>query len=523
MIKHYMKQYTIELSELMFYVFFCSLLFAKGIGLYDGQAMFKVFLLTALVGWVCKQLLTKYSMAEMIGCILLIVLGGVLYLNTHEKGALFCILLITGMKGINLRRTFQVGLVTWIFSFGGLFFLSAFHIIDSSFKVHDKLGMGRIIRWNLGYAHPNVLHISYLVLVCFIVYLLGNRFKLRHFLLLEAVNLYVFMYSLSSTGFFAASVCLCLALYWSLRKKFCKVEQLLIQLWMPACVVFSLLAPVTLREPLFGIVDRIVNTRLSLSQWFLSNQPAKLLGVDTREIVTSLRTMDNSYVFAFITHGILFFVLMVMGYMVLIYSKTRKQDGVALCLILSCLVAGITEPFLFNTSFKNLSLLFLGDMLLNRESEAKEYSFFARWNKTICIPIPDIKRLLEESIVNAKKYRKKLIIASIAIGIICAVIGYTTTKNPARYILPRTAFEYTNDIPETYYLTAEDDVPQTGDLVMGYINETTDMVPFTGNITVVERFRNTVSFGLIAVLLTYVTGSIYLQRRDLLKSMEQQK
>ena len=295
----------------------------------------------------------------------------------------------------------------------------------------------------------------------------------------------------------------------------------MIQLWMPACVVFSLLAPVTLREPLFGIVDRIVNTRLSLSQWFLLNQPAKLIGVDTREIVTSLRTMDNSYVFAFITHGILFFVLMVMGYMVLIYSKTRKQDGVALCLILSCLVAGITEPFLFNTSFKNLSLLFLGDMLLNRESEAKEYSIFARWNKTICIPIPDIKRLLEESIVNAKKYRKKLIIASITIGIICAVIGYTTTKNPARYILPRTAFEYTNDIPETYYLTAEDDVPQTGDLVMGYVNETTDMVPFTGNITVIERFRNTVSFGLIAVLLTYVTGSIYLQKRDLRKNMEQ--
>lgn len=512
--KQYVEKYTIELAEIFFYVFFCSLLFAKGIGLYDGQLVFKVFLLTALVGWFCKQLLTKYSIAEAIGCILLVILGGVLYLNTHEKGALFCMLLITSMKGIDLQRTFKIGLVTWILSFGNMFFLSIFHIIDSPFKVHDKLGMGRIIRWNLGYAHPNVLHISYLVLVCFIVYLLGSRFKLRWFLLLEAVNLYVFMYSLSSTGFLAVSVCLFLALYWSLRKKFCKVEQILIQLCLPVCILFSLAAPILLKEPLFGIVDRIVNTRLSLSQWFLLNQPAKLLGVDTREIVTSLRTMDNSYVFAYITHGILFFVLIMIAYFVLIYWKTKKQDGVALCLIFSCLIAGITEPFLFNTSFKNLSLLFVGDMLFNGKSKAKEYGIFEKWNKVISISLLNIKRVFAESIVSAKKYQKKLMLIAIIAGIMCSVIGCILTKNPTRYILPRTAFEYTNDIPETYYLTSEKDIPLEGDLVMGYVNESTDMVPFTGNITVVERFRNTVSYGLVASLLVYMAGSIYLWRRD---------
>lgn len=520
MIKQYMRNYTIELSEIMFYIFFCSLLFAKGIGLYDGQLIFKIFLVIALAGWFGKQLSTRYTMQEMVVCAVSVAFGGILYLNTHEKGALFCILLITGMKGINLRKTFKVGIVTWILSFGSLFFLTAFHIMESSFKVHDKLGMGRIIRWNLGYAHPNVLHISYLVFICFIVYLLEKQFNLRWFLCLEAVNLYVFMYSLSSTGFLAVSLCLVLALYWTWRKKMNKVERILIQFCLPICVLLSLAAPVLLKEPLFGIVDGIVNTRLSLSKWFLLNQPAKLLGVDTREAVTPLRTMDNSYVFAYITHGILFSFSMIFCYFMLIYRKTKRQEGTTLCLILSCLVAGITEPFLFNTSFKNISLLFVGDMLLNRKSKRMEYCLLGKKNREIRVSLPDIRKAFLDCRANAQKYKKMLIVFSGLIGLLFAVAGYEATPNPSRYILPRSAFEYTNDIAETYYLASEEDVPEVGDLVMGYVDEYTDMVPFTGNITAVERFRNTVSYGMVATALAYVAGCIWIWKREIRRTVE---
>lgn len=520
MLRHYLKEYKIQLSELFFYLFFGSLLFAKGIGLYDGQPWFKFFLLIALVGWGCKQLLTEYTMMDMIGCVILVVFGSVVYFNTHEKGVLFCILLLCSMKGVDLRRTFKVGFVTWLLSFGSLFFLTSLHIIDSSFKVHDKLGLGRIIRWNLGYAHPNVLHISYLVLVCFVVYLLGNQFKLRWFLLLEATNLYVFMYSLSTTGFLAVTFCLVSALYWSFRKKFCKVEMAVIQLCLPFCILLSLVAPVVLKEPFFGFVNKLVNNRLLLSQWFLQNQHGNLLGVDTREIVTSLRTMDNSYVFAYITYGIVFFVLMMGTYFVLIYKKSVKQDGVALCLILSCLIAGITEPFLFNTSFKNISLLFVGDMIWNKKQSKRERALLGKYNRTFSVNILDLKRIFAESMKNARKYRKKLIIITMVAGIVAAAMGFWITPAPKRYIMPRTAFELTNDIPETYYLTSVEDIPQAGDMIMGYVDENTDMVPFAGNITAVERFRNTVTYGIVAMFLLYVASSIFLWEKDIRKQVE---
>lgn len=520
MIKQYLRNYTIQLSEICFYIFFCSLLFAKGIGLYDGQTWFKLFLIIALAGWGCKMLLTEYTVREAAVCLMLVILGGVIYLNTHEKGALFCLLLLSGMKGIKLTRTFKIGLVTWILSFGSLFFLTAFHVIDSSFKVHDKLGLGRIIRWSLGYAHPNVLHISYLVLVCFAVYLLGNKFKFRWFLVLEAVNVYVFMYSLSFTGFIAVTLCLMLALYWSLRKSFCKVEQILIQLCLPFCILLSLVAPVVLKEPLFGLVNKIVNNRLVLSQWFLQNQPGRLLGVDTREIVTSLRTMDNSYVFAYITYGIIFFVFMMASYLVLIYKKSMAQDGVALCLILSCLIAGVTEPFLFNTSFKNISLLFVGAMLFGGETKGKVLPLLGKYDKEFSVKLPDVKRIFEESIKNSVRYRKQLIAVALIAGVAAAGFGYFTTEEPKRYVMPRTAFETTGDIEETYYLFSAEDIPEEGDVVLGYVNESTDMVPFTGNITMVERFRNTVSGGMVTMLLVYMVGSLWLWKKDGMKQTE---
>lgn len=512
------KKYPLKLSELCFYIFFISLLFAKGIGLYDGQTMFKFSLLMALCGFCGKMLLTEYTFKELFLCMGLTLLGMIIYLKTHEKGALFCLLLLCAMKDMNVKKVFQAGLATWIISFGGLFLLTAFHIIDSPFKVHDKLGLGRIIRWSLGYAHPNVLHISCLVLVCFIVYLLRDRFKFKSFLVLMLLNLYVFMYSLSSTGFLAVSALLALSLYWSFRKKFCRAEQVLIQFCLPVFILLSLAAPLVLKGKAFEMVNKLVNHRLVLSQWFLQNQRVKLFGVDTRELVTSLRTMDNSYVFAWITYGLVFFVIMMAGYFMLIFKKTKEQDGISLCLILACLLAGVTEPFLFNTSFKNITLIFMGAMLFEGKKEKeRKLRLLSGRNREFMIKLPDFAAIGRSFGKAAEKYRVKLILAAVLFGIAAGAAAYSLAKMPQRYIMPRTAFEYTNDIEETYYLTSPEDIPQPGDMVMGYVNETTDMVPFAGNIARVERFRNTVSAGLLTAFLVYALScaALWMRKRKI--------
>lgn len=514
MTDNYFKSSTVKLSEICFYIFFSLLFFAKGIGLYDGQFWFKVCLIAAMAAWMAKQVLTDHTVKELCCLVILVVLGLLIYFVSHEKGALLCILLVCGMKGIDVKRTFRLGLAVWLLSFGGLFCLTSLHILDSSFKVHDKLGLGRIIRWSLGYAHPNVLHISCLVLVCLIGYLLQGKFSLKWFLMLETVNLYVFMYSLSATGFLAVNVFLILTVYWELRNKFCIIEKVLIQVCLPFCIFLSLAAPVILEEPMFSVVNKLVNNRLALSQWFLQNQPIHLLGTDVGKIVTSLRTMDNSYVFAYIAYGIVFFVLMIAGYMALIYRKSKSQDGAALCVILACLAAGITEPFLFNTSFKNISLIFLGNWMFESLGEGKKIFLLGKLNKEYAVRIPDFSSIYFRMKQVVCRHRRILACLAATAGITAGFIGFWKTPAPDRYILPRTAFETTDDIAETYYLASENDLPQAGDRVMGYVDETTDMVPFMGNITEMERFRNTVSAGVTAAVAIWAVGSLCVWRME---------
>ncbi|MBD5456717.1 MAG: hypothetical protein HDR23_09700 [Lachnospiraceae bacterium] len=506
----FLKKNPVKWSELCFYIFFVSLLFAKGIGLYDGQTPFKLFLLVALCGWALKLIFTEYTWSEAALCVFLVLLGIAIYLNTHEKGALFCILLVCGMKGMEVKKVFQVGLITWILSFGGLFLLTSFHLVDSQFKVHDKLGLGRIIRWSLGYAHPNVLHISYLILACFIVYLMQDKFRFRTFATLMLLNLYVFMYSLSSTGFLAVTILLVLAYYWSIRKKFCKAEQILIQFCLPICILLSLVAPMIFKGRAFELVNKLVNNRLVLSKWFLENQSAQFLGVDTIDLVTSLRTMDNSYVFAWITYGIIFFMLTMIAYAILIFFKTREQDGISLCLILACLIAGVTEPFLFNTSFKNITLIFVGSMLFSGKLAGgkRKVSLLSKYDREFLIGLPDlgfISKSIKEAVL---KYKKGLFLISLLLGVAAGGIYFVSVVMPERYIMPRTAFEDTGDIEETYHLSSQNDLPKAGDVILGYADEATDMVPFSGNIAVVERFRDTVCRAVVTAFLVYAVGSI---------------
>lgn len=508
-----MRNCRVKLSELFFYVFFCSLLFAKGIGLYDGQTLFKIFLTVALIGFVGKMILTRYRVWEVAGYTALIALGGMIYLTSHEKGAFLVILLLCSLKNMDLDKVFKVGAATWVLSFGGLFLLTSMHILKSPFKVHDRLGMGRIIRWSLGYAHPNVLHISYLVLVCFLLYLLRKNFRYYYLVLFEAGNLFVFMYSLSTTGFLVTTGCLVLVLYWNIRKRFCVVEQVLIQLCLPLCLFLSFGAPVLLKGKAFTVVNKILNTRLELSKWFLENLPVRLFGNDTTEVVTAVRTMDNSYVFALITYGLLFVLFMVIAYFWIIYKKTRDQDGMALCLILSCLIAGLTEPFLFNTSFKNISLLFIGVELFGVDSVNCGKQIGWKYDKEISIILPNVSNILIKIWKMTRKYRAGILLVAILGALTTGTFLFRNAEDPDRYLLPRKVFEYTDDLEESYYLTSEEDILEEGDKILGFESPQTEMVTFKGNIATVEQFRNTVAGGIYSGILIFVIGTILMYLR----------
>lgn len=509
---------TVSLEEILYYISFSSLLLAKGLGFYDGQPFFKICLLISVMAWAAKMWLTEYTKRELISVILLVGLGGIIYLISGEKGAVLYIFMITGLKNVPIKRVFTIGATVFTVSFLGFTWLNALHLVEGPFKVHEKLGLGMIIRWGLGQSHPNVLHISFLIFVMFFVYLLGDKYDWKKALLFMIGNVIIYLYSVSSTGIIAVSFYLLLSLYWRYRKRLNVVEQVLIQMVLPVCILYSLLAPVLLRGRLFDIVNNVTNTRLILAKRFLTENRITLFGVKLSEIITSQLTMDNSYVFAFVTYGVILFVIAMGAYLFLIHRYCKMQKGKELCVILTCLVAGIMEPFLFNTSYKNISFLFMKDLLFEENKEA-----------TIRMPLAfhrkyaiSMEKLYSVTVKYKKVFeqRKKCFIVVFIIGVLAGSLGYQLLKEePQRILVPESScdvavIQRTRDSLETAYITSEDDTPFPTDQAIGFINADERMIIYSGGIVKMEHIRGLVCSGITTGTLLFLTVMVFYYRRD---------
>lgn len=67
-----------------------------------------------------------------------------------------------------------------------------------------------------------------------------------------------------------------------------------------------------------------------------------------------------------------------LGYFALLFYDTHKQRTRELIILICFLGAGWTEPLLFNTSFKNVTLIFLGSLIFLQKEGAKEYCLFPK-------------------------------------------------------------------------------------------------------------------------------------------------
>lgn len=352
---------TIRMSELLYLCFLGIMFFAKGIGLYDGQNAYKVFLVIAFLFIAGKMCITEYTYKEWIVILFLLSLSTVVYRVSGEKGALICMVTMTAMKNVSLKRAFGVGLVTWSASLIGSFLVALVNLNNVHTEMQTKNITGAVLRYFMGQPHPNVLHISYFVLSALFIYCVKEIYGFRHLVMLTVGNLFVFFYSYSFTGALIVMIYICLSYYVSIRT-ISRVEYFLVRLFFPFCVLFSILAPIMLRGRAYELADKIFNNRINFARHFLTVDNMSLLGNNLAAITTDVLTMDNAFVFALVIYGIPIFLLICAAYIILVSQYVKEKKNIELAMICCFLAAGITEPFLFNTSFKNLTLLFIGEL-----------------------------------------------------------------------------------------------------------------------------------------------------------------
>ena len=422
------QEIKVSISELLYYIFFSILFFAKAIGLYDGQLIFKCCLVTAFVFVFAKIILTSYSFAQAAMTAFLVLLGIVIYRNSGEKSALIFLVTMIGFKNISMERLVKVGLWIWGTGFGLLVVKSLLVPRSDYVMADDKFGI-TVLRRGLGYSHPNVLHVSYAILVVLILLSIKNEKKRQSAYLWAFVgNFIVYLYSASNTGFMLVLMFLVLNIYFSRRKTYSILEKIMIILVFPACVIFSLLAPL-LVDPdskLASLMNKLLNNRFYASRLYMQENPLTLFG--QRIYASHTYALDNSYVTLFIYGGLVLFVLVCAGYLYAIWTSLKKQDSTSLSILLSFVIAGVIEPFLFNLSFKNISLLVIAGVLFAGKDKT-QLRLLYRWDKELTI-----KRKPENG-KNIQCKKERIVLLSMAAGLVLAGSYLVFSNAPDRVLV----------------------------------------------------------------------------------------
>lgn len=378
-------EFTLE--EVLYYMAFAVILFTKGIGLDEGDYLFRFCLLAAVLLLAVKFFVGEYGALEILAAGILGIWGVCTFKITGSLGMFIYVLLIIGMKHVPVKRAFMVGTVVWGICMLYSVTASVFWGRTGVRLVHEKLGLGPVLRESLGYTHPNVLHITYIVFMAFILYLCKSDwrklFKAAGGLLLG--DLYVFMYSLSLTGLLFSFLLLIFFFWFRWRKNLCLAERVLIQGLPVLCIVVSVALPLLLEDGiLYKVVNKILNNRVWAIRTYFQYYNITLFGGGNEGITFSL---DNSYVAALSGYGVIPLVLIITAYCLLLRDYVKQDKRAELAIICTFLIAGLSEPFMFNASIKNITVIFLGE-LLYRKIEEKGYllRLFSVYNKRWACP-----------------------------------------------------------------------------------------------------------------------------------------
>lgn len=489
----------IALEEILYFGFFLFLSIAKGFGLYDGQKLFLLLVMPALFCGLLKILITPYTRWQWVIVAVLLLMTVLVYYQSREKGILFVMFTILGMKNISLKKVMHAGLWIWSLCAAALSIFSFFRLEHTIYRIDRKMGLGHVFRWSLGFTHPNILHITYFALCAFIIYELAERFCLKHFVLLMLGNVLVFFYSISFTGFGITTIFLVGELYVWFRPKFCLLEKAAVCLVLPACILFSFLLPwiyaaQTAAQQLSPWLEKLnlaLNTRIKLASQYMAPEYMSPFGAEVALQRLPYGSIDSSYMWCCINYGLIPFLLFMAAYMVLMADVCRKQKTREAVMVVCFLIAGFTEQLLFNTSFKNITLLFLGELLYRQKEGEKEYGILPSSKREIDVLIPALWVFctgLPERAAKLWKSSRKQIFAGILIGALAGVILCSILYTPPRgYVVPRV---YTDGLFESVeYLESADDPAYEGYRIMNYADADTRMQVVEENAVAVEAAR----------------------------------
>ena len=383
--------------DAFYYLFFLMLFGFRAIGGYDGWAVYRYTLLAGVLFFILKIASTSHTITEYLIIGVLLLLAGIVYLRSGEKGLLLDFMMMLGMKEVSEKRLFRLSAWFLGISMAVLVFLTVCGFLpDVQFGPHGlRLFHLVMMRRSLGYPHVNTLMTTYVILMMLVMYLAGNTDRktvIRTSCLLFFGAVYLFLYCDSKTGILISTGYLVLNYLFQFRRYDGPLQKAMVYGLYPVINVgvFAGMIAFLPRDASLR-VNSSFGERFRLAAMYWKEIPVTFFG--SRLVIPLERGedygIDISQIYLFLNYGIVAFIVVTILYFLVIRDMFRMKNRGALAIIVTLMIMGVSDPLLYNLSCKNLTFLFMGMSLYRILSEAAEKRLPVSGKEICLLPFGD--------------------------------------------------------------------------------------------------------------------------------------
>ena len=340
------------------------------------------------ITWGCIILLlvrwVKYANDGLVGrkyfliqiCILLIAFYS--YYNSGRDELLLCIIFIIGAVNTSRDDAFRTAFRANTIGMLIVIICALTGIISNSMTVSLRNG-ANVSRYSMGFSHPNAFAALVLQLTALYIYFNFKTIKVRHLLLLEVANYFIFRVTYSRTSFVLATLLLMVIFIY---KKASRIGLNRLSEWVinnTSKVVLllgaagSIYVALNYRKNLqiFSFLTNgdTLQTRIRLLGQALEIYPITLFG----QVINTVRSseynftlgngvvLDNAYIFLLLAYGIVLTIVLVVFYLKTLKCEYLNSNVLFVICAILFIILGFSEKY-FVSPMYNFTLLGLADV-----------------------------------------------------------------------------------------------------------------------------------------------------------------
>ncbi|OUP56318.1 hypothetical protein B5F14_09805 [Faecalitalea cylindroides] len=339
----------VPVNAKLFYVAWTLLLISKtsGIGGADNPLVILLYCLSSLF-LIVKLVRTKYSSKELLFIAVIAFISLIIFFfSGFYEFFIINVLLVIAAKNININKLVKYTFFLRLFMFIGVVLLNSLSIIPSydKFLFHGNVNTG-VVRYSLGFFHPNALSFQSFVLVSLFLF---TYFKRARVISTICSIVFVFaIYFLAKGRTFLLVSTLEIIMMWIASSRFFNRKRARIILLISSLIPFACILLCFLYSDdnyLMNLINNFLSGRIGLGNDFINHYGVSLLGTYTTNFYVEevLKVLDPSYMVILLRCGIIGFLMMYSLILIILILFYREKKYIHLIIFMFFLIYGLSE------------------------------------------------------------------------------------------------------------------------------------------------------------------------------------